>query len=64
MVTVCDPGYQQYAGKGYPPYPQHQPYGGYCKEVEQTTCFNAPEVRNTLYSKVSNKRTVCNKRTG
>lgn len=38
MVTVCDPGYQYHGGY------QHHGYGSYCKEVQQTTCFNQPKV--------------------
>merc|ERR1712106_622555 len=38
MVTVCDPGYQQY---GY----GHEVH---CKEVAQETCYNAPELEDDI----------------
>ena len=38
MVTVCDPGYQQY---GY----GHEVH---CKEVAQETCYNAPELKDDI----------------
>ena len=41
MVTVCDPAYASYHG-------YHHGYGGHCKEVKQTTCYNTPKVSNYI----------------
>ena len=42
MVTVCDPAYASYHG-------YHHGYGGHCKEVKQTTCYNTPKVLIILW---------------
>ena len=45
MVTVCDPSFDKLYTSSYRNgYHAYNGYGAYCKEVQQTTCYNTPKV--------------------